>query len=143
MRFLIAFARINYYNGNMSTKNLNTTLHTKLETISETPSGFSASEVTGYSPEQVRRAAEALVAAGRMHRAKVSPRRVRYFANEKQVKTFLAIRPAAAQPRVSAGMRTKASWSASEPGLITSRTKITKAAPPPRGVFRTNTYLQF
>lgn len=128
----------------MNTNALQTTLHTTLESISKTPTGFSASEVTGYSPEQVRRAAEALVAAGRLHRAKVSPRRVRYFATAALAQGFLTSRPAAAAPqRMVAGNRAKAGWSVDEPGLITADTKITRAASPPRGVFRTNTYLQF
>lgn len=127
----------------MTTKPLNTTLHTTLETLSETPTGFSASEVTGYSPEQVRRAAEALVAAGRMHRANVSPRRVRYFASADLAQRYVAHRPSAAPQRMVAGARTKATWSPDEPGLITPQTKIIKAPSPPRGVYRTNTYLQF
>lgn len=127
----------------MKIDSLNTTLHTTLETISKTPAGFSASEVTGYSPEQVRRAAEALVAAGRLHRAKVSPRRVRYFATDRLAQGFMASRASVAPQRMAAGTRVKAGWSADEPGLITAQTKITKAPAPPRGVFRTNTYLQF
>jgi hypothetical protein len=127
----------------MNSTRLNTTLHTTLESLAQTPTGFSASEVTGYSPEQVRRAAEALVAADRLFRAKVSPRRVRYFANEKLAQGFMASRPVAAPQRMVAGSRVKAGWSVDEPGLITSRTKITKAPAPPRGVFRTNTYLHF
>lgn len=127
----------------MNSNALHTTLHTTLESISQTPSGFSASEVTGYSPEQVRRAAEALVAAGRLHRAKVSARRVRYFATERLAQNFLTSRPATAPQRMVAGNRAKAAWSVDEPGLITADTKITRAAAPPRGVFRTNTYLQF
>ena len=45
----------------MSTKPLQTTLHLTLESIAQTPAGFSASEVTGYSPEQVRRAAYQII----------------------------------------------------------------------------------
>jgi hypothetical protein len=127
----------------MNTNRLNTTLHTTLETLAQTPTGFSASEVTGYSPEQVRRAAEALVGAERLHRAKVSPRRVRYFATDKLARDYMSSRPVAAPQRMAAGSRVKAGWSVDEPGLITASTKITKAPPPPRGVFRTNTYLHF
>lgn len=122
---------------------LNTTLHTTLDTLAATPSGFSASEVTGYSPEQVRRAAEAMVAAGRIIRHKVSARRVRYFSDDKIAKAYMANRPSTAPQRMVAGSRAKAGWSVDDPGLITPRTKITKAPPPPSGVFRTNTYLHF
>lgn len=127
----------------MKQPSLNTTLHTTLESLAATASGFSASEVTGYSPEQVRRAAEALVAAGRITRTKVSSRRVRYFRDDALGRAYMAHRPSSAPQRMVAGSRAKAGWSADEPAIITSRTKITKAAPPPSGVFRTNTYLHF
>ena len=66
----------------MKSANLNSTFHIKLIELSASPSGFGASELTGFSPEQVRRAAEALVKAGKIMRAKVSSHRVRYFAND-------------------------------------------------------------
>jgi hypothetical protein len=127
----------------MASDTLNTTLHTTLESLSKTPAGFSASEVTGYSPEQVRRAAQALVGAGRLHRANVSPRRVRYFADELLARNYTAKRPSGAPQRMVAGARTKATWSPDEPGLITPQTKIIRAPTPQRSVFRTNIYLQF
>ncbi len=108
--------------------------------MAENSTGFSASELTGYSPEAVRRAAEALVAAGRLVRSKVSPRRVRYFANAQLAQSYSAAPPVRA---MAAGTRFKAAWRADEPGVITSRTKIIVAPTPPRGVYRTNTYLQF
>jgi len=122
---------------------LNTTLHTNLISLSEAASGFSASEVTGHSPEQVRRAAEALVRAGRVVRAAVSPRRIRYFANERLAKACIAGRIQQAGTYKGASSRSKAPWSADEPAIITSRTKIFKAPPLPRNVFRTNTFSQF
>jgi len=127
----------------MTTQKLNTTLHTTLEKVSENAGGFSASEITGYSPEMVRRAAEALVAAERLHRAKVSPRRVRYFATAAMAKKFVDQHAVAPAPRAAVGTRMKARWSADEPAIITPRTRITIAPTPPRGVYRTNTYLQF
>ena len=127
----------------MSTKPLQTTLHLTLESIAQTPAGFSTSEVTGYSPEQVRRAAEALVAEGRLCRANVSPRRVRYFARPAQAEAYVRERPRASPQPMVAGSRAKAAWSVDEPGLITSKTRIIRATPPPRDVYRTNTYQQF
>jgi hypothetical protein len=118
-------------------------LQTTLLSLSETAAGFSASEVTGYSPELVRRTANALVAADRMIRAKVGARAVRYFADDALAKTYIAGNVAAARPKAAGGPRSKAPWSADEPGVITSRTKIYIAPPLPRRVFRTNTYLQF
>ncbi len=127
----------------MTKKALQTTLHLTLESLAQTPAGFSASEVTGYSPEQVRRAAEALVSDGRLCRANVSARRVRYFVRPAQADAYVRERPrASAQPMV-AGSRAKASWSADEPGLITPQTRIIRATPAPRDVYRTNTYQQF
>jgi hypothetical protein len=126
-----------------SNSSLHTTLHTTLENLGNTPSGFSASEVTGYGPEQVRRAAEALVGAGRLFRAQVSARRVRYFASAAGVNDFMARKPAAVPQRLAVSQRAKAGWSPDEPGLITPQTKITRAPSPPSGVYRTNTYLQF
>lgn len=132
------------YNDFMNTdKTLNTILHTKLVSLAETLSGFSASEVTGYSPEQVRRAAEALVRAGRIVRSAVSPRRIRYFANDQLARNFAAGKAKTGRSMSTIGPRTKAPWRADEPGLITPLTKIYVAPPLPRNVFRTNTYSQF
>jgi hypothetical protein len=123
---------------------LNTALHQLLENLGNTPAGFSASEVTGYGPEQVRRAAEAMVAASRLHRAQVSSRRVRYFSTPERAQAFLTRKPAPSAARLAVvSQRAKAAWSADEPGLITPETKITRAPSPPSGVYRTNTYLQF
>jgi len=127
----------------MQNSSLNTALHTTLENIAKTPTGFAASEVTGYSPEQVRRAAEALVQAGRLQRAKVSPRRVRYFASDALAQAYVQRRPTAAPQRMVAGSRAKAAWSVDEPGLITPQTKIVRATTPACTLYRTNTYLQF
>lgn len=127
----------------MTTEKLNTTLHNTLLKIADGAAGFSASEITGYSPETVRRAAEALVAAGRMHRTKVSARRVRYFATEALARQFVSRQTVAPAPRSAVGSRMKAAFKPDDPPIITSQTRITVAPPPPRGVFRTNTYLQF
>jgi hypothetical protein len=127
----------------MSSDRLDTALHTTLVSHAKLAGGFAASEITGYSPEQVRRAAEALVASGRLHRLKASSRRVRYFADAKGAQAFLAGQPAKAPPRTAASPRFKAQWASDEPGLITKDTKITIAPSPPGSVFRSNTYLQF
>jgi hypothetical protein len=127
----------------MNETKLNTALHTNLLSLADTPAGFSASEVTGYSPEQVRRAAEALVHAGKLVRSAVSPRRIRYFANEQLVQAYATSRPGLTRPQLAGGLRAKASWRGDEPAVITSRTKIYIAPPLPHNVFRTNTYTQF
>lgn len=125
------------------TTSLNSALHNKLVDLSEGPTGFSASELTGFSPEQVRRAAEALVKAGRIVRCKLPPRRVRYFKTEQNARTYAAGQAPRQPARPAGGARSKARWSADEPSRITPRTKIYIAPPAPRNVFRTNTYLQF
>ena len=127
----------------MTTQKLDTNLHTTLKTMSDSASGFSASEVTGYSPEQVRRAANALAADGQIVRTKIGTRSVRYFANEKLSRAYLAGNARTARPRPTTGPRAKAPWSADDPAIITPRTKIFVAPPLPRRVYRTNTYLQF
>jgi hypothetical protein len=127
----------------MNQQKLNTTFHTHLITISKTAAGFSASEVTGYSPEQVRRAAEALVGAGTIVRFKVTPRRVRYFANEKLAQAYVSGQAPAVRRLAAIGPRSKAQWRPEDPGVITSRTKITIAPPLPKRTYRTNTYTQF
>lgn len=127
----------------MNNQKLDTTFHTHLETLAHTPAGFSASEVTGFSPEQVRRAAEAMVKADRIVRSKVSARRIRYFADEKLALAYKnGIAPATRRLAVI-GPRSRATWRADEPALITSRTKITVAPPLPRRTLRTNTFTQF
>lgn len=120
-----------------------TTLQTNLLSLSETPAGFSASEVTGYSPEIVRRTANALVTDGRMIRAKVGGRSLRYFANQQLIEACMAGNREAQRARPLAGPRSKARWSADEPAIITPQTKIYIAPPLPRRVLRTNTYTQF
>jgi hypothetical protein len=122
---------------------LNTTLHTHLFSLAQTLAGFSASDVTGYSPELVRRSAEAMVRQGQIVRATVAPRRVRYFASSDQVRAYTEARNKPTRPGVTIGARTKPSWRHDEPGLVTSRTKITIAPPLPRNVLRTNTYSMF
>ena len=116
----------------MSQNNLNTTFHAQLSTLSETPAGFSASDVTGYSPEQVRRAAEAMAAAGMIVRCKVSSRRVRYFKTDELAKAFLSGKAAVVRARPAGGPRAKAPWKPEDPGLITPKTKIYIAPPLPR-----------
>ncbi len=127
----------------MANQTLNSTFHTNLSALAETPSGFSASDVTGYSPEQVRRAAEAMASAGMIVRCKVSPRRVRYFKTDEQARAFVAGKAVTTSPRMAGGPRVKAPWKPEDPGLITPKTKIYIAPPLPRRVFKTNTYWQF
>lgn len=127
----------------MNISNTESTFQTSLINLSATPAGFSASDVTGYAPEQVRRAAEALAKAGKIVRIKISSRRVRYFANDKLAQAYVAGGLSGSRARPVLGARSKATWSPDEPGLITSRTKIHIAPPLPRRVFRTNTYQQF
>jgi hypothetical protein len=127
----------------MTNQSLNTTFHANLSTLADTPTGFSASDVTGYSPEQVRRAAEAMAGAGMIVRCKVSPRRVRYFKTDEQARAFMAGKVSGASPRMAGGPRVKAPWKPEDPGLITPNTKIYIAPPLPRQVFKTNTYWQF
>jgi hypothetical protein len=129
----------------MTNTNLNHALHRKLTEYAEDAAGFSASEITGHTPEQVRRAAEALVKANVIVRQKLpGSRRVRYFANEDIAKRYASgqQRPTRAAHSVR-GSRVKAGWSPDAPARITSRTKIYIAPPLPRNVFRSNTYLQF
>lgn len=127
----------------MTRLNTESTFHANLINLSETPAGFSASDVTGYAPEQVRRAAEALVKAGKIVRAKVSARRVRYFASARLASAYISGTVPTGRARPVLGPRSKATWSVDEPGLITSKTKIHIAPPLPRRVLRTNTYQQF
>jgi hypothetical protein len=127
----------------MKESKLNTALHAQLKSLSATPEGFSASDVTGYSPEQVRRAAEAMVGARMIVRCKVSARRVRYFSSDAQARAHVSGRPSAGRTRLAAGSSGKASWKPEDPALITPQTRIHVAPPLPRRVFKTNTYQQF
>jgi hypothetical protein len=122
-----------------------TTFQRKLIDLSESASGFAASELTGFSPEIVRRAAEALVKTGEIVRLKVSPRRVRYFATAELGKAYVtgAAVATAATRRQTSTLRAKAPWSVDEPGIITAKTKIIIAPPLPRNVYRTYTYPKF
>ena len=76
-------------------------------------------------------------------RSAVSPRRIRYFANERLAKACIAGRIQQARTYKGSSSCAKAPWSADGPGIITSHTKIFKAPPLPRNVFRTNTFSQF
>lgn len=119
------------------------TLFTLLENLSQTPDGFAVSEVSGHSPDAVRRVAEALVSDGRILKAQVGPRRVRYFASQQLADAYRSRQAATTPSRPVVGPRMKARWSADEPGIITPQTRIIRAPTPPTRVFRTNTYLQF
>ena len=118
-------------------------LQTRLTTLAANAGGFSASEITGLSAAQVRQAAEALVASGHIVRHRVAARRIRYFGTLAQAEAFTKNRVRSVRVGVSGGPRSRASWRADEPGIITPRTKITIAPRLPRSVFRTNTYPQF
>ena len=133
----------NSTNQSKTAPNLQSALHTKLVSLTENAAGFSASEITGYSPAQVRRAAEALVAAERIVRYRVGPRRIRYFGNLEQARAFTPARTASIRIGLAGGPRLRANWKEGEPAIITSKTKITIAPRLPRNVYRTNTYLQF
>ena len=121
----------------------NTTLHDKLINLSEESSGFSVSELTGYSPVQVRGAAESLVKAGKLVKIKVSGHRIRYFANEQLGKKFTEGQVYSQPSRSMTTTRVNARWNRDEPGRITSKTKIFVAPPLPRNVYWTNTYPKF
>jgi hypothetical protein len=114
-----------------------------LISLTEQAAGFAASEVTGYSAAQVRKAAEGMAETGLMLRWNVSPRRVRYFANEDQAKNYKPTPVAGRVAGPSSGPRMKAGWAADEPAIITSQTKITIAPRLPSNVYRSNTYLKF
>jgi hypothetical protein len=123
---------------------LNTTLHQQLRTLGRAAAGFSSSDVSGFSPEHVYKVAQALVKAGELHRVRMPNRRVRYFADADQAhRAIQAENQGSARRTPTLGTRAKPLWSPDEPGLITSRTKITKAPPLPDNVYRTNTYWRF
>lgn len=134
-----------YLQWRMTNSTATTTLSRKLSDLSQTPAGFSVSEITGYSPEQVRRIAEAMVKTGHMVRFKVSPRRIRYFANDRIAQQYSSQQTTSLTlaARAGGGSKVKAPWKPDEAGRITSKTKIYIAPPLPRNVYRTNTYLQF
>jgi hypothetical protein len=123
----------------------NSTFHRKLIELSSSPAGFAASEVSGHSPEQVRRAAEALAKAGHIVRFNVSARRIRYYATLSLAQDYVCGKGAATPrtQRPGGGPRAKAAWNPDAPMRITARTKIYVAPPLPRNVFRTYTYPQF
>lgn len=128
----------------MSKTTQKTPLQNLLITTSENAAGFSVSGITGYAPELVRRVANALVKSGDLVRAKLGARSVRYFANDDLARAYQAGQaPARRGATAVLGPRTKARWSADEPGIITPQTKIYIAPPLPRRVLRTNTYPQF
>ena len=120
-----------------------TPIQARLMAIADAKAGFAASEITGLAAAQVRQAAEALAAAGHVVRHRVAPRRIRYFATLAQAEAYTKSHVPAGRIGIAGGPRARASWRADEPGIITSRTKITVAPPLPRAVYRTNTYLQF
>ena len=123
----------------------NTTFHGKLIELASNPSGFAASEVSGYSPEQVRRAAEGLAGAGHIVRVRVSARRIRYFSSDSLGQAYVKGKATSSTlaARQTSGLRAKAKWGPDEPIRITSKTKIYIAPPLPRNVLRTYTYPKF
>jgi hypothetical protein len=125
----------------MTQVSINTVLQDTLVVLARQSTGFSSSEVSGYTAAQVRALADTLVLAGTLHRAKVSYRVVRYFSSEVQASAFvLGHLTKSAKALASASPRTKATWARDAPMNITPDTKITVAPPPPTGIFKTNTH---
>lgn len=119
----------------------NTALQDNLLRLAAAHGGFATSEVDGHTSKQVGPVAEALVRAGKLHRAKISHRVIRYFASEAQASAFTSTSAAKpAKPAVSVSPRTKATWAKDAPMNITADTKITVAPPPPVGIYKTNTH---
>ena len=118
-----------------------TVLKDTLLALAKNKVGFSTSEVSGFTSSQVAPAANALVAAGKLHRAKLSPKVVRYFSSEALAKAYVSghVKHAATATATSTP-RTRATWPKDAPMNITPNTKITIAPPPPSGYFRTNTH---
>lgn len=111
--------------------------------------GLATSEVTGYSATQVRAAVWHLKNDGVLFAARLSHKVVRYFDSQKKAHAYerhhgtgsgaasqadgrkLSMAPKASQ---------RAWWPADAPAVITSKTKITIAPPPPDWTTRSNTH---
>ncbi len=117
-----------------------TVLKDTLSALARNKVGFSTSEVSGFTSNQVAPAANALVAAGKLHRAKLSAKVVRYFSTEALAKAYVTGHVKHAAATTSSTPRTRATWPKDAPMNITANTKITIAPPPPSGYFRTNTH---
>ncbi len=124
----------------MSQTPARTVLKDTLLALAKNKVGFSTSEVSGFTSSQVAPAANALVAAGKLHRAKLSPKVVRYFASEALAKAYVSGHVKHAASAGGSTPRTRATWPKDAPMHITPNTKITIAPPPPSGHFRTNTH---
>lgn len=113
------------------------------------PCGISVAEVSGFTAEAVSMALYRLRKLGKVHAARISHRRVRYFTDE-----ALAAKYEKAHRRASsdagptnhagrmlsmAGKHQRAWWPPDAPMVITENTKITRAKPLPQPT-RTNTH---
>lgn len=125
----------------MRQKTSNTALQDALLGLAARSVGFSTSEVSGFTPKQIGPAAESLVKAGRLFRAKLSHKVVRYFSTETMASAYLSghLRPPVALS-VTLPRKSKAPWPKDAPMHITPETKFTIAPPPPSGYYKTNTH---
>lgn len=129
-------------------------LYAHVERLAARDCGVTTGEVTGYTAEQVSLALYRLRLKGRVFAAKLSYRSVRYFADEARAKAFEAANRRAqvgASASNHAGRHLnlggtrhqRAWWDADAPMVITERTKVTIAPPPPEQPRRTNTHSEW
>ena len=110
--------------------------------------GLATSEVTGYSATQVRQAVWHLKNDGLIFSAKLSHQVVRYFSDEARAKAYQAKHGKPGAATQAAGRKLslppkasqRAWWPKDAEPVITEKTKITVAPPPPEWSTRSNTH---
>lgn len=111
--------------------------------------GVAVAEVSGFTAEAASMTLYRLRKMGKVHAARISHRRVRYFVDEARAAAYEKankrassdVGPANHTGRMitMAGRHQRAWWPPDAPMVITENTKITRAAPLPQPT-RTNTH---
>jgi len=112
-----------------------------LQTLAKGASGFSAADVSGYSPGMLWNTLNAMCEAGELHKAKVSHKCVRYFGNKGLADKFMQSQRQSTA-KAHASPRARASWPADAVPIITSDTRVTIAPTPPRALY-SNTHARY
>ncbi len=137
----------------MTHPNRKSSLRQHLRALAQREGGVSYAEVTGFATSQVSSALWRLKSDGEVFAAKLSHRVARYFGNEEAARRYEATHRRQASSNGTATSETgrhiggvakhqKAWWPSDAPMVMTEKTKVIQAPPPPQPT-KTNTFTEW
>lgn len=102
--------------------------------LSSRPTGMAAKDIGDYRTTYVRDLANELVAEGKLHKAKLGAKHVRFYIDRHLAMAAQrkAEAKAAAETQAQATRRTSAGWAPNAKVVINKKTKFTKCPSPPQ-----------